>query len=871
MIEPSEFQIRTQVERVLEKYPTAKLLAFHCPQRLPRGSSHHPLPAGCYQVVEVDSPLDFYRQAAAAEQQQAKIIVLCREREWLSQDLQDRLPNGELIKLDAWEAIKRLFGAEEIEHSLKAKRDLAQWLLECDNQDFPKAPTGVLTEELAWDTFLKKRLGLNKECYDPYYLLDCLSKTVNQTSSYAPNLLEKPSGLGRSDTFGQSEASSGTRGPGLSPGAESGRAWLARHGGPEVDLLLELYFRTDARETLALCLVFEVLCLAPPDPEVHMALGSLSQLLNGRRLEITVGKKLAALFGKLINLSESSSWLPPIETRAKEMLSQLHSLPLARHSQILPEGWDYLLTTAVSDACEIDSKAHLLYSKRSDDLLVLQMARRVERFLNAPTRLPKDRLASWVADYQSNIAWLDQALHWLARPHPALAGHCQSLIAQAAPWRETYNQGFAQCLGRTPELANPPGKDGVFGVEHFIDHVLLPLLQDSRDDRLLLIVLDGCSQAALLDLLESLDSQNWSHFNHANTHRAILSALPSVTEVARTSLLSGKLSQGNAGDELKSFSCHPGLVQACGPHYGPRLFHKKSVDEAVQVAGRRDHKLVAVVLNAIDDTLAKDEQLRLNWSLELIAPLRPLLEAARSSQRRVLLVSDHGHVLDPNDGRKIATPAGAARCQPLDETISGTYPAVSGGNRWRPSSGQPVDLPAIEFSGGRLQLAERAQLLYSDALRFGPRKRGYHGGCSPAEMVCALALIGQPGQEIPNWVEARRRPPQWWTADTNSGDAQSKETLFEHLLADTIFKAPVFEQRVKLGILPRLAEVINLLESGQPLARIDLAAKLQMTSPQLQLRLPQWERWLNLDGRLLLRSDSRVVWLDLDAVNRVLA
>jgi hypothetical protein len=54
---------------------------------------------------------------------------------------------------------------------------------------------------------------------------------------------------------------------------------------------------------------------------------------------------------------------------------------------------------------------------------------------------------------------------------------------------------------------------------------------------------------------------------------------------------------------------------------------------------------VAVVVNAIDDQLKGSAQLRVALSTETIRPLRALLDAAESTGRLVLLVSDHGNII----------------------------------------------------------------------------------------------------------------------------------------------------------------------------------------------------------------------------------
>ena len=56
--------------------------------------------------------------------------------------------------------------------------------------------------------------------------------------------------------------------------------------------------------------------------------------------------------------------------------------------------------------------------------------------------------------------------------------------------------------------------------------------------------------------------------------------------------------------------------------------------------------IVGVVINAVDDNLLKGEQIDTRWSRDEIKVLPALLHEARMARRLVVLLSDHGHVLD---------------------------------------------------------------------------------------------------------------------------------------------------------------------------------------------------------------------------------
>src|SRR5262249_58147615 len=89
-----------------------------------------------------------------------------------------------------------------------------------------------------------------------------------------------------------------------------------------------------------------------------------------------------------------------------------------------------------------------------------------------------------------------------------------------------------------------------------------------------------------------------------------------------------------------------------------------------QTVASDKHRVVGVVVNAIDDELSGAEQVRHAWGLEAIRPLGALLRAARDAGRVVILASDHGHVWHRQG--------------------SAYHKATDAGERWRPADGESV-------------------------------------------------------------------------------------------------------------------------------------------------------------------------------------
>jgi len=209
----------------------------------------------------------------------------------------------------------------------------------------------------------------------------------------------------------------------------------------------------------------------------------------------------------------------------------------------------------------------------------------------------------------------------------------------------------------------------------------------------LLIVIDGMSVAVCRELLSNLTRHEWVALAEPNHrfNRPGVAVIPSVTEFSRTSLLTGKLNQGGQNEEKKGFQNHPRLTGSNKNTQPPLLYHKAGLqgpdqsdlagDLRKEIASSRS--VVGVIVNAVDDNLLKGEQLDTRWSREQIQVLPTLLHEARNASRLVVLVSDHGHVLDCQTQHRPGT----------DET--------TGGERWRPAGVAPTEGETL-ISGSRV-------------------------------------------------------------------------------------------------------------------------------------------------------------------------
>jgi hypothetical protein len=269
---------------------------------------------------------------------------------------------------------------------------------------------------------------------------------------------------------------------------------------------------------------------------------------------------------------------------------------------------------------------------------------------------------------------------------------------------------------------------------------------------MLLVVIDGMGMAVFRELQRDLIGRGWVEIDSAEDSQRlpVIAALPTVTEISRTSLLCGAIKAGNASDEKAGFSKHPSLVAAGSRSKPPVLFHKAGLagDGTAGVASNvvgaiTDDKqcVVGVVINAVDDHLAKGDQIRVDWTVRRIKPLDELLAAASDAGRAVVVVSDHGHV-------------------PEHKT---TGRSEESAERWREAVGSPKDDEVLLY-GPRVMLGNGHRIIapWSERIRYSAKKNGYHGGASPQEVVIPLGIFAPAGVAIEGWVEVASETPEWW-------------------------------------------------------------------------------------------------------------
>jgi hypothetical protein len=511
------------------------------------------------------------------------------------------------------------------------------------------------------------------------------------------------------------------------------------------------------------------------------------------------------------------------------------------------------------------------------------MALRLLRWLgtqNLQTPAAPRSLSAAAADHLSDGGFADWARLSL-RAGDAVGELSESyarLFDAVTRVREQQAQQFARLL--VDWTAADSAADDLVPVEKILELFVAPLAVERP---VLVIVIDGMSVAVCRELLADLARREWIALcESGRTHnRPGLATIPSVTEYSRTSLLCGRLERGAAADEQAGFTQLPALVAHCRSGSPPVLFHKvslqesqdavlaKEVRETIQSSHRR---VVGVVVNAVDDHLLKGDQIDTRWSHDEIRVLPALLHEARNAGRLVVLVSDHGHILDCR-----------AAFRPAD-----------GGERWRNAAGEAA-ADELVVQGPRV-LVEGHQLIapWSERVRYGIKKNGYHGGLSPQEMVVPIVVLSNTDNPPPGWQVQPVDVPLWWDEPLIAPPAEqpvprlkpatprTRDTLFDlQQLEETkqepaatkppegdlpwirqLLGSPVYGEQKRLAgrglpgddVLTRFLAVLDA--RGGKLTTVALARALTFPEVRLPGLLAKVQRLLNVDGYAVLNRDD---------------
>lgn len=748
-------QIEAQALAVLDRASDAKVIAIQAKTKAlwPDAITLSGRP---FQLRWCESPL-MAREALsslddAADGQAAPGLILLTPlaaRE-LGGDVLARLARGQVFQPDAWSMVQQLFKAREIDARLSRFRWMAQLLVERAGMGaYPPVPNGFLDMDTAWRHVLGRCLKLDASKPDAAMLLNW--------------------SLG-AESAAQFDDLPDTAKPQIA-------AWLGDSAGGVGTLVLQCVLAGNTQDAVPLGLVCGVV-LSNQGEGVHELAAAgirLERFMGDKRIGIADGRGWANDAARLLSASALHPLAPAmrhaVNERAESLLRELHVANYAHLSDVLPMGLEQrlgLLAQALKDFIAEPSTVLLQAAERaansvarhahadaaSTRMLRVKMAVRLCRWMVADQ--PKGngrggRVAQGFQDlaqiYAREGAFVDWARFKLIGGDdlPGLSSAYVALRDAARRKAETFNQSFAQAL----QLWNrePRAEAACMPVEAILERLVAPLAQQAP---VLLLVADGLSYSIFRELCEDLEALGWDE--HAAgpplTLAVGVAALPTITEVSRTSLLSGRLVVGAASQEKSAFATHPALVAASRAGTAPVVFHKGDLADSEGLSSTvRDaiasmqQQVVAVVYNAVDDHLSGSNQIHVRWTIDDLRLLGPLLSEARRARRVVIVTADHGHVID-----------------------DGTVQRGQGdGDRWRLPAGAP-DVSELVFEGGRVKTATGNTVLcsWSEGVRHGSKKNGYHGGVSAQEVVVPLSVFTPRNMALKGWQVAAAPQPDWW-------------------------------------------------------------------------------------------------------------
>jgi hypothetical protein len=747
---PTPAQVATQVAMLRRQRPEARILAIHTPGSW-LGGSELRVDGECLPVAFCASALQISEALTSHDPAGSPLVIITHlEDGQLSLDVRARFAGRQLCRIDPWEIVRDSFRARQLDPRLPSQGWVADALLQVMPEGgYPPVASGLLDADTVWDHLLQRHLGLPGGRPDAVRLVtwSFLGENLRRYEALPP---EFRAGLRQrvADT-------AGAVGSALLDTLDAGYgAWLLPIG-----LVCEILYAAEERTQMG----------------IAQARARLEPYIAGRTLSSEMARawfEAAQTALSTLPDADARAWLD----RAQQLLADLKATEYQALSSVLTSGLDQRLAgfagvlnhvlNGASTLDELEASVeyvthHQAAATQPDRLARVKMALRLARYLaSQPPETPAASLSQMGVDYAEQGAYVDWARQALvASDELQDVAQAYSLLAERVRQvREQQNKRFATLLAAWSKA--PSSSDHLTPIEQALSTIVAKLAEATP---LLLLVMDGMNYAVFRELSDDLSRRGWVALTDrpGRALPSLVSTVPSITTTSRASLLTGTLRSGNSATEKRGFAAHAGLLAASRRGAPPCLFHKgelveagaTGVSDAVREAIRDgNRKVVGVVLNAVDDHLAKSEQLRLVWGVHQFQYLDALLAEAQLANRAVVLTSDHGHIVE-----------------------AGTSHLAGGKDeRWRPADG---DLAAEEliFEGPRvapLTGAERIVVPWSETVRYSRKKQGYHGGATIQEVLVPIGVFATPDRQIDGWEALPERQPWWWqSAETPCASA----------------------------------------------------------------------------------------------------
>lgn len=807
------------------------------------------------RVAVAPSALAMWEVLAERRDEPWLVVITDRDKEDLGSSLCAHLVNERVLPPDLWQVVEDSFGATQGDPALlRSPQELAEALLaHMPPKGWPPVPAGLLTRDIALESLVQRVLGIPPDRLDAMGLLEWTLDPVRRG--------------------------------GLDPLPETVRGivatWLPERSGLASRPTLQVVGAGHGADALALALLAGLLSDGGRGGlERAEARGLLGHRYGGTTPQGALAIEWAdAARGLIEARSPGDPAIAHQLTRAEAILKEIGHEGLAETSAVLPSGFDQriqLFADALQRTMTHHSRLgdaekayaelarHLLAERFDDRRERAQMALRALRWLVGGRGGAPSTIVQAADRHVFQDAWVDRARMDVWRGDDDAANAYGELYRRVSEARERDDEQFAGLLATYTQ--NDPDPGSLLTVERVVPKVVLPL---AKQVPVLLLVIDAMSAAIATAVAEGIADDGWRELlvPGSSSRRPVVSAVPTVTEVCRTSLFAGRLMRGGQREEqvgLGDLASHADLRAV--------LFHKadlersragESLPEKVRSTLQDlETRLVGVVLNTIDDSLDRADPGGMRWGVREIAHLPALLRAAREVGRAVVIAADHGHVIERRDSE--------LRTQASSQTA-----------RWRPAEGGgPPGDGELLVRGRRVEFGGSVIVPWRERLRYGPVRAGYHGGISPAEAVTTLLVFGT---SVPNgWDLAPPQEPDWWLGSTQRDThpervqaAPPKEPqqpslfhdgLVEQLLASDTYKLQVRRSRRAAVDQDKMVIALGaLLGSGGRLPDDRLAAAMSVPRYRLSGMIAAMRRVLNVDGYEVLGYDPDEVTVVLDA------
>lgn len=737
------------------------------------------------------------------------VVLTDRDEADLGAGTLARFAQHRLRRPDPWDIVKQRFGAGTLDRALLTEgkgSELADGLIKAEPTEpgpngrpagWPQVPAGVLTRDAALSTVAQRRLGLPDGTLDAHAVIEWT--TGHDVLTRMSDLRADAGDLLTDTVIG----------------------WLAERTGSAAPIVRHLLSTGAAADVMPLgCAVHHLQNPNTPVQQTPMVMTALA------RLEHRLGPSrpsTAALqgFGNVAVEVARSLLSRPQTTRgarralhhAERLLHEAGASEIVTRSSLLPgsltETYRHLARSLGIDPHAVESawetvRNHPLSQgvagHDSDDRWrPVEAAVRLDRWLRqgddaAPDPSDSARAAALARRHVQDGGWAETALNTVERgvADEELALALGQQAERVLTRRRELDHAFADAIAPVASGHDMPTSDDgtVMYLEQVLSDVAVPI---AREKPLLVLLLDGMGAASGAQVVHDLvaDDGSWTELlpAAARGRGTALAVLPSLTEHSRTSFFAGRLLSGGQSQERTEFA----QIAARGGVAGSALFHLGSLESraagfvlADDVRGglrdTDDRPLVACVLNTIDNALDRSDPGGTDWTDDTVKHLRPLLAAARDAGRAVLLVGDHGHVVERR-----------RRTEKLDGTETS-------------ARSRQVDNPArdgeVQVKGPRVLPDGEAVLTVDEDIRYTSRKAGYHGGASLAEVAVPLVvLVPTPADASDEgfravcptgWEAAPSQEPLWWNtaldaasrapappAPAKSTDEETPPTLFD--------------------------------------------------------------------------------------------